>query len=473
MAIVSAFETLLQADQQDGCAVIDRDVRVGRKDLFAEARARAEWFTDSIEPDERIAFVDTNDYEAVVTILGALLAGRSLAMVPHRDRGELEVRAAEARCGAIATGSNLEVVRRGLNDDPRIDPRFGTDLHGSPEAVVLYTSGTTGAPKGIRLSQRNITTNLTAVMRQTGPWAAGDRLGLVLALTHSYGLSMVLLALAQRAPIVMLGGGAPGQATAHIVKSERVTVLAAVPYYLRLMARRGFHLGSDTFAPYLRALFLAGGGISDEELDHVAPGLHAKTFLMYGLTEATARVAIRRRGDGAPSGSVGLPLPGTFVDIVGQDGRPLPAGQPGRIRVNSASLLIGLLGEEPRDPGVPHVTTDIGRLDEAGNLYITGRAAEMLNFRGNRVSLVEQESRLTVLPGIRAARLVPESHDEDAQCFVQLVLAEGADPSLVKRSVLSRVEPRGLVKKVIFVDHLETTRSGKPIRRTVDELGLA
>lgn len=468
---VTPVERLLQTELTDGWGIIDGDVRLERGDVFSRAYSRAESFRDALRPDERIAFVDTDDHEAVINILAALIAGRSLAMVPNRPEVGLEA-AAAARCAAIARGPALHPVNATLNDDPRTAPSFGIERHGSPEAVVLFTSGTTGDPKGVRLSRRNVITNLTAVIRQTGRWDSGDRLGLLLALTHSYGLSMVLLALSQSAPIVMLGTATPGRATAAIIESESVNVLAAVPYYLRLLAHRGLHLGSAAFAPGLDRLFLAGGGISDQELEHVTPALEATTFLMYGFTEATARVAIRRRGDGAPSGSVGLPLPGTFVEIVGPTGAPLPPGETGTIRVSSPSLLIGFLGEEPREPGASHTTSDLGYLDEAGHLFVTGRAAEMLNFRGNRVSLPEQEARLLLLPGVEAARLVPESRDEDAQCFVQLILADGADVSELKRAALDAVEPRGLIRKIVVVKGLETTRTGKPIRRLASELDV-
>lgn len=460
------FESMLRTGLPDGLAVIDHDIRLSRAEFFAIANSRADAITEAVPPDTRIAFVDTEDHQAILNIIASLLAGRSIAMLPTKPDDDLQHVAARARCSMIARGSALENVAIRLSDDPRLDPGFGTALANSPEAVVLHTSGTTKEPRGVRLTRRNVVSNLTAMMRISGKWRPDDRLGLTLALTHSFGLSMSLLALAQGAPIVMVGGGIPGRATAEVVTAEEVTVLGAVPYFLKLLAKRGLPLGSAKFAPGLKTLFLAGGGITDQELDTVAPDLRATTFLMYGFTEATARVAVRRRGDGAPSGSVGLPLPGTSVDVVEPGGSPLPIGASGRIRVNSPGLLLGFLGADPLPPGEPFETNDLGWVDEAGNLFIEGREAEMLNFRGNRVSLIEQEARLGTVAGIQEGRVVPDSSEEDAQCVLNIVAVDGFDRREVKWAAINAVEPRGLVREVVFVDHLETTRSGKPIRRS-------
>jgi acyl-coenzyme A synthetase/AMP-(fatty) acid ligase len=227
-------------------------------------------------------------------------------------------------------------------------------------------------------------------------------------------------------------------------------------------------LGRDG-ARRLRVLYLAGGGIRDDELDEVLPGYTGTTYLMYGFTEATARVAVRRRGDGAPADSVGLPLPGAHIDVVDELGTPLPSGEVGRIRAWSPSLMIGYLGEAPRDPGEPHTTTDLGRLGPGGDLFITGREAEMHNFRGNRVSLVAVEARVAEVPGVLEARVQPETAEEDSQCRLQLVVAAGADAATVRRAALAAVEPPGLIREVLVVDRLETTRSGKAIRRPARE----
>jgi acyl-coenzyme A synthetase/AMP-(fatty) acid ligase len=454
----------LTEDSDTAPAIIDSETVLTRGQLLLRASRRAAQISEMVPPDCRVGLMDSQDHHAFVNLLAGVLAGRSVAMVPQEPANDTQEAAAKARCAVLLNGDDLSAVNRPLNDDPLADPRLGVRAFGSPEAIVLYTSGTTSEPRGVRLSQRNVGANLTAMLRLTPSWTSEDRFGMVLALTHSFGLSMTFLSLARRAPIVLLGGGLPSRKTAETVEASRVTVLACVPYYLRLLGRRGLSIG-DNFAPALHSIYLAGGGISDQELDAVLVQYNGERFLMYGFTEATARVAVRRSGDGAPPNSVGLPLPGTNVDIVSEDGDALPTGQQGRIRASSPSLMIGYLGSEPRVPGTAFTTTDLGRLDEFGNLFVTGREAEMLNFRGNRVSAVAVEARVMELEGVQDARLVPDARDEDAQCVLSLITTPGSDHHKLRREVLRVVVPRGMVREVEFVDHLGVTRSGKPLRR--------
>jgi len=442
-----------------------------RGELAAASLSLADEIAARVRPGHRVGLVDRGGTWDVALVLGALRAGRPVAMLPIRgpDDPALDSLAAEARCDLVAVSGELRDADPGPADlaDP-FDARHGADLCGSAEAVLLYTSGTTGRPRGVRLSAANIAANLTAMLRTTEAWTPADRLGQVLALTHSFGLSMVLLALARRVPVVLAGGGPPTRGLMASLDEQDVSLFACVPYYLRLAARRGLVLGRDG-ARRLRVLYLAGGGICDDELDQVLPGYTGTTYLMYGFTEGTARIAVRRRGDGAPADSVGLPLPGVHVDIVDELGAPVPLGEVGRIRASSPSLMIGHLGQPPRDPGAPYTTTDLGRLGPGGDLFITGREAEMHNFRGNRVCLLAVEARVVAVPGVMDARVQPDTADEDSLCVLQLVLADGAAATAVRHAALAAVEPRGLIREVVVVDRLETTRCGKAVRRPVQE----
>jgi acyl-coenzyme A synthetase/AMP-(fatty) acid ligase len=301
------------------------------------------------------------------------------------------------------------------------------------------------------------------MMRSTAPWTPQDRLGQVLPVTHSFGLSMALLALARGVPIVMLGDGPPSRRLATAFDRQAVTIFACVPYFLRLMSLRGFNLGGDC-ARALRLLYLAGGGVSDADLGTLLGDFGGEVYLMYGFSEATARVAVRRMGDGAAADSVGLPLPGTFVDIVSREGVVQPPGVEGFIRARSACLMIGYLGQEPRTPGSGFVTSDLGVLDAFGNLFVTGRDSELMNFRGNRVSVVSVEAVVLLVAAVLDARLTPDSRDEDALCRLQVVAAVGAPREAIRRDIIRTVAPKGLIREITFVDVLERTRSGKPTR---------
>lgn len=443
-------------------AVIDPVGERSRNDLIDEAGHLASKLSSAIPPTQRVGVVATPTIRGVINVLAALTSGRSCAMLPVDGIGSdepLEI-ARAAGCGVV------------LREDTRVEVDAdqaaplvteSTDYPGSTERLVLFTSGTTSRPRGVRLSEANLVAHLTAMLRTAVPWDHSDRLGQILTLSHSFGISMALLALSRQTPLVMLPDAPPGRSLADALDRHDLTAFACVPYLLRLLATRGIDLGGSTVAG-LRHLYLAGGGVSDSDLKSLLPNYRGETYLMYGLTEATARVAVRRSSDNAPSNSVGLPLPGIHVRCVGPDGSPLQPGATGRIQVFSPTLMIGYLGDEPRPHGEPVTTTDLGHLDEAGNLFITGREAEMMNFRGNRVSLPSIEARINSVPGVAESRLKLDSEAEDALAELLLVLAPDADPHEVKRLALRAVVPRGLIGRVSFVTDLPKTRSGKAIR---------
>lgn len=452
-------------DAHDSQAVTDGSMTMTRHDLIEASRQLAGQLQATVDPTARVGITASSGVRGVVDVLGCLLSARSTALLPTDGLGgnqPLEI-AQAAHCQAVVNRGAVEVVPL-VSDKLECLTSYGLESADSPERLVLFTSGTTSLPKGVRLSEANLLAHLTAMLRTAVRWGPGDRVGQTLTMSHSFGLSMALLALATRTPLVMLPDGVPGRRLAEAMDANRVTVYACVPYFLRLMATRGIDLGGSA-ARNLKHLYLAGGGVSDADLVQLLPNYSGETYLMYGLTEATARVAVRRGKDGAPSNSVGLPLPGIHVRIVGPDGQPLPTGETGRVQVFSPTLMIGYLGDAPRLPGDPLTTTDLGHVDTAGNLYITGREAEMMNFRGNRVSLLAIEAQVDGIDGVLKCRLRPDSREEDAPAELLIIAEPGADQKPIRMAALRTVVPKGLVRQITFVDELPTTRSGKAIRR--------
>lgn len=444
-------------------AVSDGTTTLTRHQLARAAYEIAARVRSVVAPTARVGVIPSAGVQGVAQVVGCLLSGRSTALLPTDGHGIEIARAvaAEVHCQAVLV-DDLEVLALAEERAYRL-PTDGLHPDESPERLVLFTSGTTRLPKGVRLSEANLLAHLTAMLRTAVPWGPADRVGQTLTTSHSFGLSMALLALATRTPLVMLPDDPPGRRLAEAMTANGVTVYACVPYFLRLMARRGIDLGG-TAAPDLQHLYLAGGGVSDQDLHNLLPNYTGEIYTMYGLTEATARVSVRRWRDDAPSNSVGLPLPGIHVRIVGPDGDPLPSGATGRVQVFSPTLMIGYVGERPRTPGDPITTTDLGYLDALGNLFITGREAEMMNFRGNRVSLVAVEAVVDGLEGVRQSRLCPDARQEDASAELLIVAEPSAEQKLLRMDVLRAVVPRGLVRRITFVDDLPTTRSGKAIR---------
>lgn len=461
-----SIEKVLGIGADDAAESVSDDTgTLSRGALTDAARELAGRVAAEVARDARVGVIPSPGVLGVIDVLGCLLSKRSTALLPVDGMGSENPHAVAAtvHCQAVVSGGTVTALPHANKNDTQL-ATYGRRPGDSPERLVLFTSGTTSLPKGVRLSEANLMAHLTAMLRTAVPWGSDDRVGQSLTMSHSFGLSMALLALATRTPLVMLPDGPPGRRLAEAMDASGVTVYACVPYFLRLLATRGMDLGGST-ATSLKHLYLAGGGISDADLAALLPNYTGETYLMYGLTEATARVAVRCRRDRAPSDSVGLPLPGIHVRIVGPEGQPLSAGQTGRVQVFSPTLMLGYVGDEPRPHGEPITTTDLGHLDTAGNLFITGRVAEMMNFRGNRVSLPAVEALINGLDGVQQSRLRPDSREEDAPGELLIVAEPGAEQKPIRMAVLRAVVPKGLVRQITFVDDLPTTRSGKAIRR--------
>ena len=265
--------------------------------------------------------------------------------------------------------------------------------------VLLPTSGTTGSPKFVRLATMAVTSNAASISSALaiGP---SERAVSSLPLHYSYGLSVLNSHLARGACIVLTERGPLEQAFWDVVREHGCTSFAGVPYSYQLLDRIGF----DRFdLPSLKTMTQAGGKLDDGRVERFH-GLMAarggRFFVMYGQTEATARIAILP-SDSLPGklGSAGLAIPGGRLEIE-VDGIPVQRpGVTGEIVYSGPNVMMGYatgrsdLARGDEMGGRLH-TGDLGHLDGDGYLYISGRTKRISKVSGYRVDLDEVEARL-------------------------------------------------------------------------------
>jgi len=251
------------------------------------------------------------------------------------------------------------------------------------------------------------------------------------------------------------------------------TSFAGVPTAYQILLRRS-NLRSIPL-PSLRRFLQAGGALSAacvRQIRDIVP--HAEFFVMYGQTEATARISClppERLADKA--GSVGVPLDNLAVRIVDPDGRELAAGESGEIWVAGKSISAGYLDEPEetrrkfRDGWL--ATGDIASRDEDGYLWITGRQGEFLKMRGIRVGFAEIETTIAAVSGVLecAARAVP--HEEAGEALALYVVpAEEADD--VAAAVRRSMPTEWICDSITLVTQLPRTAHGKLVRARLAEL---
>ncbi len=425
---------------------------LGARVVAASARLRAAAGPAGIA----VGFVG-NDLASVLDYLGALAAGVPIVL--------LDRRLDDALAGPLLARYRPEVVL----GRAYAGPAGGTAPH--PDlAVLLSTSGSTGSPKLVRLSRAALEANARAIAQvlAIGP---GEVAPTSLPLPYAYGLSVLNSHLIAGATVVLTEDGLLSDGFWRACRDHGVTSLAGVPHSYQLLRR----LDLDRIAPRSLRTFTQAGGRMDPALIRQAhERAHARDgrlYVMYGQTEATARIAILPPGElPARAGAVGRAVPGGELRIV-DDGREVGPGTRGEIVYRGPGVMMGYA--EHRDDlargddlGGELATGDLGYLDDDGHLWITGRARRSAKVFGLRVNLDELEALLHVAGSATDAPLAAIAGDDRVAIFV-----ESDDPALAPRlrqtaSERTGINPAGFV--VTTLSQLPRLPSGKVDYRALE-----
>jgi acyl-CoA synthetase (AMP-forming)/AMP-acid ligase II len=355
----AAAVAALAAQTLGACAVeIDRGMgAAGFAAVLRQARPRFA-FVAAQDAPRWVAASDGAEFAWAWTVG----AGRAAAAPPARGTTEMAID------GALAPGA------RGL--EPR---RRGAMPEDAP-ALVLFTSGSTGTPRGVIQTFRNLSANTRSIVHYLG-LTPSDRAMLVLPFHYCYGRSVLQTHLYAGASCFIDPRFMYPRVVMQAMAEEACTGFAGVPSTFEIL-RGEVDLSTMAF-PRLRYLTQAGGPMRPETIrwarEAFAP---ARLFVMYGQTEATARLAYLppERGDDK-MGSVGVPVPGVELRIVDEGGRELPAGEVGHLVARGDNVTPGYL-EAPEDTaailrGGWLWTGDMARRDEEGFFFIVGRTKEI------------------------------------------------------------------------------------------------
>jgi acyl-coenzyme A synthetase/AMP-(fatty) acid ligase len=261
-------------------------------------------------------------------------------------------------------------------------------------ALLLTTSGSTGSPKLVRLSRVAVHANAAAIAEALGIDAA-QVAPTTLPLHYTYGLSVLHSHLVRGATVVLERDGLLHRGFWNAVSAYGVTSLAAVPYQYQMLRRLRF---DPARYPTLRTLTQAGGRLAPELVAAFGSAMSAvggRMFVMYGQTEATARMTVlppARLAD--KPGSVGLPVPGGTMSV-----RPAAGGIDGELTYHGPNVMMGYAMSAPDlargdELAGTLATGDLGRLDDEGFIYVTGRLRRTGKVFGRRVNLDDVERML-------------------------------------------------------------------------------
>jgi long-chain acyl-CoA synthetase len=339
----------------------------------------------------------------------------------------------------------------------------------SATAVLIYTSGTSGRPKGVQLTEANIAANVTQCAEWGAVTARDVFLG-VLPQFHSFGLTVLtLLPLATGGRAVYAAQFRPRHIL-DLVRKYRPTGFVGIPaMYNALLTYR--HARPDDFRSF--RYLIAGGEPLPSRLREAFEQRFGITICQgYGLTETGPVLNWLRPQDHRPE-SVGKPLPGVEEVIVDAAGRPLPADEVGEIRVRGPNVMKGYfkLPEANRkafDEAGFFRTGDLGRFDAAGNLFITGRISDLIIVAGENVYPGEVEEVINAFPGVADSSVVgmpDSSRGQVPAAFVEPEAGAAVDEGAVRAWCRERLAPYKVPRVVRVIEKLPRTATGKVARK--------
>jgi malonyl-CoA/methylmalonyl-CoA synthetase len=330
-------------------------------------------------------------------------------------------------------------------------------------AAILYTSGTTGRPKGAMLSHRNLASNTVTLAHLWG-FTGDDVLLHALPIFHTHGLFVATnCCLVAGASMVFLERFEPDTVLGALA---RCSVMMGVPtFYTRLLGDPRFGSGSCAGM----RLFISGSAplLTSTHAEFEARTGH-RILERYGMTETTMLTSNPLDGE-RRAGTVGIPLPGVDVRVVGDDGATAAAGEVGGVEVRGPNVFSGywrrpdLTATEFTADGFFR-TGDVGRLDDDGYLHLVGRSKDLVITGGLNVYPVEVEAVLDELPGVLESAVIGVPDPDFGEAVVAVVVAEpGArvDPVAVRVAARDLLAGFKVPKQVHVVEALPRNAMGK------------
>lgn len=476
-----AGDTFLQTDEGRSWTYADLDVQTGRLSLLLQGAG--------LSPGDRLAAVVERSEWNIFLYLACVRAG--IVYVPLNPRltpYELGPVLADAAPGLIVCDPGVEQTVRGLAGTAPLHTMDQTGAGtlaalsaalGEPDlalpsghaAAIIFTSGTTGRPKGV-VMQHALLTGKARALAGAMEYSATDRLLHTLPLYHAHGLFMTLhCVLSVGASLLLMPRFDAAEVVRHL---PQASVFSGVPtMYRRLLDEPDLRAAAAS-----ARLFISGSApLSLEVFEAFEQRAGHRIVECWGMSETMTNTANPLRGE-RRAGSAGKPLPGVDLRVVDAAGQPVTAGVPGVLEVGFAGpdgaggtdgQLFGRYwqraeAEQPRMRDGRMVTGDIGVLDGDGYLRIVGRTSEVIISGGYNIYPREVEIALEELPGIARAAVFAVPHPDYGEAVVaaiEPVAGIVVQPGEVVASLRNRLVGYKLPKALFIMPALPLTELGK------------
>jgi long-chain acyl-CoA synthetase len=384
--------------------------------------------------------------------------------------------AEDAEAGAATAGTACTLVKPGEFEQLAFAASPVDDVAGVAEedtAVILYTSGTTGTPKGAELTHANLERNAAIA---AGLFSLGEDAVLLgaLPLFHSFGQTCAMnAAIVSGGCLTLIPRFEPGKAL-EIIERDRVNVFEGVPTMYSAILNHPDYARHDTST--LQVCASGGAALPVELMRGFEAAFGCKILEGYGLSETSPIASFNHPDRERKPGSIGTPIAGVEMKVVGDEGESLPSGEIGEILIRGHNVMKGYWRKPEATAAAIDAdgwfrTGDMATVDEDGYFFIVDRKKDMIIRGGYNVYPREVEEVLYEHPAVREAAVVGLPDDEwGEEIGAAVALRPGAEatPDELRDFVRERVAAYKYPRRVWFVDDLPKGPTGKILKREID-----
>ena len=463
------------------------ELRTAAGVLAARLRALA------LPQGSRVAIIGANSLFWVAGYLAIMKLNLvAVPLSPKLSPKDLRDNADQVGCvAALVDRRELRRIGGGLDQDlpviteealrSGLAPYWPQEPSGDPDAdaALMFTSGSTGRPRAVRVTHRNLVANTESILAVLG-LRHDDRALVILPFFYCFGASLLHTHLRAGARVVLCNTFVFPETAIDLIERQECTVFAGVPSSFHLLLRAGSFASRSL--PSLRLIQQAGGALPPalvEELRAAQPG--AQVFIMYGQTEATARLSILPPTMAVGhAGSIGTGVPGVQLRVLDDEGHQVAPGVRGEIYARGANISPGYFGD-PEGSAAKFTslglrTGDVAIVDDDGYLSIVDRRDDFIKSWGYRVASQEVEAAAAGMEQLAQVAVVgvPDPNAGEAiTLFVTARPGTTVDPADVLAYCNARLPKHMVPRSVLVVGGIPVNGNGKVAKSKLRELAVA
>ncbi|MBE7057158.1 MAG: acyl--CoA ligase [Ruminococcaceae bacterium] len=343
------------------------------------------------------------------------------------------------------------------------------DNYSSNEALVIYSSGTTGKSKGIILSHYAISTNANAIIDYMKP-NCNDCIYIVKSLTHSSTLiGELLVGLKSNAKLIVAPTIVPPRHIVGNVKEKKATILCLNPMLLSLISE--YVIQNKCQFSFLKKIYVSGSILSDKTYERAHYAFkNIPIYNAYGLSEAGPRVAVQR-DDCCKNNSVGKPIKGVELILVDKQGSPVKKGSCGIIHINTKSQFLGYISGNEKHKSLYHGwlnSGDVGYIDERDELHIVDRVDDVIVINSHKIYPSDIENQILANLPFNDCAVVPFKNGN--RCYIGCLYTTNIEVKDIRRQLMNVLLPYEIPEVFFRSDFMPRTINGKISKNNIQKI---